>query len=116
MTARKVQTRAKEHRTFSTAKNIYYHINSCPNYLGRLLKFEHENFKPEDKINVKKKLRDVFFMEHFTIQYSIIWLKVLIIFFVKYDQFRNYRKLKNFPVLWRRVISLKIEIFEISSI
>ena len=50
-------------------------------------------------------------MEHFTIQYSIIWLKVLIIFFVKYDQFRNYRKLKNFPVLWRRVISLKIEIF-----
>ena len=67
MTARKVQTRAKEHRTFSTAKNIYYHINSCPNYLGRLLKFEHENFKPEDKINVKKKLRDVFFMEHFTI-------------------------------------------------
>ena len=67
MTARKVQTRAKEHRTFSTAKNIYYHINSCTNYLGRLLKFEHENFKPEDKINVKKKLRDVFFMEHFTI-------------------------------------------------
>jgi hypothetical protein len=67
MTARKVQTRAKEHRTFSAAKNIYYHINSWPNYLGRLSKFEHETFKPEDKINVKKKLRDVFFIEHFTI-------------------------------------------------
>ena len=67
MTARKVKTRAKEHRTFSTAKNVYYHINSCPNYLSRLLKFENENFKPEDKINVKKKLRDVFFIEHFTI-------------------------------------------------
>ena len=42
----------------------------------------------------------------------MIWLKVLIIFFVKYDQFKNYWKLKKFPVLWRRVISLKIEIFE----
>ena len=46
----------------------------------------------------------------------MIWFKVLIIFFVKYDQLRNFKKLKNFPVLWRRVITLKIKIFEISLI
>jgi hypothetical protein len=42
---------------------------------------------------------------------KMIWFKVIIIFFVKYDQFRNNKKLKNSPVLWRRVIWLKIEIF-----
>jgi hypothetical protein len=67
MTARSIKTRATEHRNPSSAKGIYYHIHSCPNYLSRLSEFESLNFRPEHGIRAKQKLRDKFFMQHFKI-------------------------------------------------
>ena len=67
MTARTIKARATEHRNPSSAKGIYYHIHSCPNYLSRLSIFESENFKPSDGVRTRKKLRDKFFMQHFRV-------------------------------------------------
>lgn len=67
MTARTIKTRATEHRNPSSAKGIYYHIHSCPDYISRLNKFEIENFKPTDGVRAKQKWRDKFFMEHFRV-------------------------------------------------
>ena len=61
MTARKIKTRAVEHRNRSSAKGIYYHIHSCPNYLTRLSSFERENVKPWHGVRAKQKLRDKIF-------------------------------------------------------
>ena len=67
MTSRTIRARAKEHRNPSSAKGIYYHIHSCPNYITRLTQFENENFRPSDGVRTRKKLRDKFFMQHFRV-------------------------------------------------
>ena len=67
MTGRKIRTRAKEHRNFSTAKGIYYHIHSCPNYLERLRNFERENFLLEQGVRARQKIRDKFYFGHFSV-------------------------------------------------
>ena len=67
MTGRKIRTRAKEHRNFSTAKGIYYHIHSCPNYLERLHNFERENFLLEQGVRARQKIRDKFYFGHFSV-------------------------------------------------
>ena len=67
MTSRTIRARAKEHRNPSSAKGIYYHIHSCPNYITRLTQFENENFRPSDGVRTRKKLRDKFFMQHFKV-------------------------------------------------
>ena len=67
MTARMIKTRAKEHRNPSSAKGIYYHINSCPTYLSKLKAFEEQNINPNSGSRAKKKIRDKFFMQHFRI-------------------------------------------------
>ena len=55
MTARKIKTRDKEHRNPSSAKGIYYHINSCPSYLTKVKDFENQNLAPNSGPRVKKK-------------------------------------------------------------
>ena len=45
MTARTIKTRATEHRNPSSAKGIYYHMHSCPDYITRLAQFENDNLK-----------------------------------------------------------------------
>ena len=67
MTARTIKARATEHRNPSSAKGIYYHIHSCPDYLTRLDQFEKDNLKPTDGKRAKKKLKDKFFMQHFKV-------------------------------------------------
>ena len=67
MTARTIQARATEHQNPSSAKGIYYHIHSCPDYLSRLSKYENDNFRPSDGVRAKKKHRDKFFMQHFRV-------------------------------------------------
>ena len=67
MTARMIKTRAKEHRNPSSAKGIYYHINSCPTNLSKLKAFEEQNINPNSGSRAKKKIRDKFFMQHFRI-------------------------------------------------
>ena len=67
MTARMLKTRAKEHRNPSSAKGIYYHINSCPTYLTKLKIFEEQNLRPNFGSRAKKKIKDKFFMLHFKI-------------------------------------------------
>ena len=67
MTGRMIKARATEHRNPSSAKGIYYHINSCPDYITRLSNFERENFRPKNGIRARKKLRDKFFMQHFRV-------------------------------------------------
>ena len=67
MTARTIKARATEHRNPSSAKGIYYHIHSCPNYLSRLNKFENDNFRPRDGVRARQKMRDKFFMSHFRV-------------------------------------------------
>ena len=67
MTGRMIKARATEHRNPSSAKGIYYHINSCPDYITRLSNFEKENFRPKNGIRARKKLRDKFFMQHFRV-------------------------------------------------
>ena len=67
MTGRMIKNRATEHRNPSSAKGIYYHINSCPNYLTRLSYFERENFRLEDGVRARQKKRDKFFMQHFSV-------------------------------------------------
>ena len=65
MTGRMIKTRAIEHRNPSSAKGIYYHINSCPDYLTKLSNFERDNFRLENGVRARKKLIDKFFMQHF---------------------------------------------------
>ena len=67
ITARMLKTRAKEHRNPSSAKGIYYHINSCPTYLTKLKIFEEQNLRPNFGSRAKKKIKDKFFMLHFKI-------------------------------------------------
>ena len=67
MTARTIKTRATEHRNKSTAKGVYYHIHSCPDYLSRLNIFENENLKRTDGVRARQKLKDRFFMQHFKV-------------------------------------------------
>ena len=67
MTARTIKTRATEHRNPSSAKGIYYHIHSCPDYITRLTQFEIDNLKPTDGKRAKNKLKDKFFMQHFSV-------------------------------------------------
>ena len=65
MKARTLKTRAKEHRNPSSAKGIYYQINSCPTYLSKLKIFEEQNINPNSGIRAKKKMRDKLYMLHF---------------------------------------------------
>ena len=67
MTARMIKTRATEHRNPSSAKGIYYHINSCPTYLFHLAEFERKNSNANTGKRAKKKIKDSFFMQHFKI-------------------------------------------------
>ena len=67
MTGRMIKNRAVEHRNPSRAKGIYYHIHSCPNYLARLANFERENFLLETGVGARQKLRDKFYMQHFSV-------------------------------------------------
>ena len=57
MTASSIKTRDTELRNPSSAKGIYYHIYSYPNYLSRLSEFKSLYLRPENK----------FFMQHFKI-------------------------------------------------
>ena len=67
MTGRMIKTRAIEHRNPSSAKGIYYQINSCSDYLTKLSNFERDNFRLENGVRARKKLRDKFFMQHFKV-------------------------------------------------
>ena len=72
MTARTIKARATEHRNPSSAKGIYYHIHSCPDYITRLNQFEQDNLKPTDGKRAKKKLKDQFFMQHFRVLQKVL--------------------------------------------
>ena len=50
-----LKIRAKEHRNPSSAKGIYYYINSCPTYLSKLKVFEDQNINPNSGSRAKKK-------------------------------------------------------------
>jgi hypothetical protein len=60
--------RANEHKQFSRAKKLYYHIHRCPVYVKKLLEYEKLHIPPKSTQTFIKKVRDKFYMSHFKIQ------------------------------------------------
>jgi hypothetical protein len=63
-----LQKRANEHKQFSRAKKVYYHIHQCPVCVEKLLEYEKLHIPPKSTQTFIKKVRDKFYMSHFKIQ------------------------------------------------
>ena len=88
MTKRTLRIRATEHRTPSSAKNTYHHINRCPTYISKWEEFERQNVPPNSQATFIKKMRDKFFMDHFKILQK---------------NFRNYFERRNTEAFFIRI-------------
>ena len=88
MTKRTLRMRAIEHRTPSSAKKAYHHINQCPTYISKWQEFEGKNVPPNTQVTFIKKMRDKFLMDHFKILQK---------------NFRNYFERRNAEAFFIRI-------------
>ena len=57
-----LRKRANEHKQFSRAKKIYYHIHRCPVFVKKLLEYKKIHIPPKSTQTFIKKVRDDFYI------------------------------------------------------
>jgi hypothetical protein len=62
-----LKIRADQHKQFSRAMKIYYHMHRCPVYVKKLLAYEKVHIPSKSTQTFIKGVRDKFFMSHYKI-------------------------------------------------
>ena len=63
-----LKTRANQHKQFSRAKKLYYHIHRCPVYVKKLREYERIHIPPKSTSTFVRGVTDKFYMSHFKIE------------------------------------------------